>query len=271
MPEALSHSHSPVTAYHYRQGEFQGPLETLLELINQRKMEISSVALSEVTQDFLGYLDRLRSAMADAGDANDIPILVDFIHVASRLILLKSKYLLPDFPLEPEEERSLIELEQQLKLYGRIKPLTRSFGALWKGRRGMYTRPLLRNVFSGAPSFAEPRFLPGSTLTISALHERAARLFSYISKTVHEQALVAQTIVSLEEHIQAISARLAGIEQTSLARLHAAGDKSQAIVTFLAILHMARDQVISLEQSVHFSDILIKRATATVPDSDSTS
>ena len=75
---------------------FSGPLEKLLELVEERKLPITEVNLAEVTNDFLDYLRTLKTV--------DPSVLADFIVVASRLILIKSKALVPELTLTPEEE-----------------------------------------------------------------------------------------------------------------------------------------------------------------------
>ena len=67
--------------------QFKGPLDLLLQLIDEKRMEITQVAISEVTQDYLQYIEK----MSD----KDPEELSDFLLLAARLLLLKSKALLP--------------------------------------------------------------------------------------------------------------------------------------------------------------------------------
>src|ERR1700691_5014627 len=115
--------------YELKMGEFSGPLEKLLELIEAQKMDVSEVSMARVTDDFLKYLEALKtSGLADAVadgmalDALDkvrldLRVLADFISVASRLIFLKSKYLLPGLALTDEEEADIKDLESRLQIY----------------------------------------------------------------------------------------------------------------------------------------------------------
>ena len=75
---------------------FQGPLEKLLELIEARKLEITTVNLAAVTGEFLNYLSTL-------GERGNPATIADFVVVAAKLVLAKSKVLLPDLPLTAEE------------------------------------------------------------------------------------------------------------------------------------------------------------------------
>ena len=84
---------------------FSGPLDLLLELIHARELEVSEISLKEVTDQFIRYLDQ------DHIPANE---LTDFLTVAVKLVLLKTRSLLPYLEMEDEGEE---ELEKQLKMY----------------------------------------------------------------------------------------------------------------------------------------------------------
>src|SRR4051812_15045342 len=101
--------------YELKIGEFSGPLEKLLELIEAQKMDVSEVSMAKVTDDFLKYLETLKDPdSAIAVFPADLRVLADFISIASRLIFLKSKYLLPGLALSDEEEADIKDLEERL-------------------------------------------------------------------------------------------------------------------------------------------------------------
>src|SRR5665213_3863895 len=103
---------------------FQGPLETLLNLIEERKMPVSDVSLSQVCDAYLAYVEKLP----------EMPLgeTAQFILVASTLLLIKSRTLLPSLELSTEERESVEELERRLARYALIrnaaKVLRRSWG-----------------------------------------------------------------------------------------------------------------------------------------------
>src|SRR5260221_679919 len=96
-------------SYELTLNQFSGPLEALLELIESKRLPVNEISLAKVTDDFLKFL-------AD-NPAIDFAMLADFISVASRLILIKSKSLLPDLVLTGEEEMEIKDLEKRLALY----------------------------------------------------------------------------------------------------------------------------------------------------------
>lgn len=139
----------PMTTYELTVGEFKGPLEKLLELIEAEKMDVSEVSMARVTDDFLKYLDALKtSGLAEHAAEEmaldkirlDLRVLADFISVASRLIFLKSKYLLPGLSLTDEEEADIKDLEERLKRYQDLKPALRYLNQLW-GRAAYFVQP----------------------------------------------------------------------------------------------------------------------------------
>src|SRR3989338_3890301 len=103
--------------------KFKGPLELLLELIESRKMHISDVSLREVAEAFLNHIEKL----------GELPVAdtANFIYVASILLLIKSKSLLPGLELTREEEGSIDELEKRLKLFKLLKDQTGTVSQLF--------------------------------------------------------------------------------------------------------------------------------------------
>src|SRR5210317_1605912 len=84
---------------------FEGPLDLLLQLVEKRKLFINDVSLAKVTEDYIDYVNAVeRFPMADAAQ---------FILIASTLLLLKSKSLLPSISLTDEEEESIENLERR--------------------------------------------------------------------------------------------------------------------------------------------------------------
>src|SRR3989344_7839202 len=106
-----------------RVGEFEGPLEVLLDLIEKRKLHISDVTLSQVADEFIEYTKSFENF--PIGDS------ADFILVASTLLLIKSKSLLPNMPLTEEEQVSIEDLENRLALYKKHKDLSLNLGRMF--------------------------------------------------------------------------------------------------------------------------------------------
>lgn len=239
--------------YELKLEKFSGPLEKLLELIEAKQLEITEISLAGVTDDFLRYLKTLADAKVD------LRLVADFIAVASRLILIKSKSLLPDLTLTGEEEAEIRDLEKRLKIYQELKPALKILAQLWRsaGREFSRTYFLVRGlgISGGGPMF----FYPGETLETKALSETIHKLFNTFGDLELETKTIREKVITLEEKTREIVNRLAKEGESSFKNLASAKSRSEVIVIFLAILHMAREQLILLEQSAHFSDIIIKK------------
>ncbi len=91
---------------------FEGPFGLLLDLIEKRKLFINDVSLASVTEDYLNYMNKL-GGLNSCGSTE----ITSFILIASTLILIKSKSLLPNLDLTVEEEGDIKNLEERLRLY----------------------------------------------------------------------------------------------------------------------------------------------------------
>src|SRR3989338_5154060 len=109
---------------------FEGPLDTLLSLIEKRKLFINDISLAQVADDYIAYIKSL----------GDFPIAdsAHFILIASTLVLIKSKSLLPNLALSEEEEHSIDDLEARLREYQKYKALSRHL----RERFGIHTEYL---------------------------------------------------------------------------------------------------------------------------------
>lgn len=232
-------------AYELKTEKFQGPLEKLLELIEDKKLQVSEISLAEVTDDFLKYLEHAEKI--------DFTMLADFISVASKLILIKSKSLLPDLALSEEEEADIKDLERRLALYQEFKQAKKNFEELWRAKNPAHARQYL-----GSLEMVK-MFYPGKRVTKEALTDSLGRIFEAIKKLTAETETIREKIVSLEEKIKEVIGRVRDAGETSMGRLSEAKTKAEIVVIFLAILHLAREQLVHLEQHENFSDIMIKK------------
>jgi segregation and condensation protein A len=249
---------SPARIYEFQIGEFKGPLDKLLELIEAEKLDINTVSLAKVTDGFLHYLDDLKSAIGVAeGETVDRPfradlrLLADFVAIASRLIFLKSKYLLPGLELTEEEEADIKDLESRLKIYQDLKPAIRALNKLWHESHRSYSRPYLANKGSV--------FYPGTNLSLEGLTQSLDGIFENIKTYEIETDTIKEKIVTLEEKISEVLARVQKEGDMSFKKLSGDRSRGETIVVFLALLHLAREQLVLLEQIEAFSDIMVKK------------
>jgi segregation and condensation protein A len=239
--------------YELKLEKFSGPLEKLLELIEARQMEITQISLAQVTDDFLKYLRTLSE------EKMDMRLVADFISVASRLILIKSKHLLPDLALTEEEETGMKELERRLKIYQELKPALKILAKLWSGGEKELSRSYFMLGGLGTGEGGSGFFYPGEQLEVGGLFEAVKDIFKDLENFQLETKVVKEKIITIEEKMREIINRMQKEAESSLRAL--SGDKSRAerVITFLAILHLAHEQLVLLEQKTAFSDIIIRK------------
>ena len=244
--------------YELKLDQYQGPLDKLLELIESKKMEIGTIALASVTADFLHYLEGFKIDFGLDENITDehahynapLELLADFLVVASRLLLIKSKTLLPSLELTPDEQAEIQDLEVRLKLYQEFKRTQEYIRAHWSDMPKMYTREFMLSAptLFYPPSKVGPNDLLGAILKISGALETA----------MTPKVRVKNQILNLRTKIEEVIAKLTSIPQ-NLRTLHGEGNRTELVVLFLAILHLIKQQIVRVEQGDHFSDITIAK------------
>lgn len=233
-------------AYEIKLEKFSGPLEKLLELIEERKLEISEISLAEVTGDFLKYVKTLEKVESQ--------ILADFVVVAAKLLLIKSKILLPEFELTKEEEVEIKDLETRLKIYREFKLASQNIKQLWGRNNISFSRPLFM-ALGETSNF----FYPSANLKISSLTNAISNLTSTLREFFLEPQKIKSVIITIEQKMKGLLSRLETATRQSFQELTKRQPRQEIIVLFLAILHLLKDQLINVEQNSQFGDIIINK------------
>jgi len=228
--------------------EYQGPLDKLLELIEAKKLEITQLNLAEVTADFLDYVQTLEGTAEDGGAPP--ALLADFLVVASRLILIKSKALLPDLTLSEEEEGEVADLEYRLRLYRELKEGQCHLAKGWSVFPLMHTREFLMG--------SEALFYPPTRLTAGDLAAAFGRVLGELERIAKPTAHLKSEIENLSKKIEEVLARLTGAP-LGLGALRRSGSRGELVVLFLAILHLLKAQLVKVEQADRFGEIIVAR------------
>lgn len=242
-----------MTGYSYRSEHFDGPLDALLHLIEERKLSVSQVSLAEVCDGYLSYVESLPEL--PLGETSQ------FILVASTLLLIKSRALLPTVDLTEEETQSIEELERRLAHYAKIKAAAKGLRAIW-GRAPLILQrrtPSLEQ--QGRERLA---FNPGP-LTVPGLLAAAKKLIATFPKPEKLAEASVAPVLALEEVVAKISDRVRQGIRTRWSELTRSAGKHEAIVHFLAILELVRHGSLSVTQDRLFSDILIESESITTP------
>lgn len=234
--------------YQVKIQQFIGPLDKLLELIENKKLEITEISLAEVTNDFLKYIEEL-------GEKITSRILADFLVIAAKLILIKSKTLLPNLELTQEEEIEIQDLEQRLKIYKEFKKASQYIQNLWLKNQPAFSREFL--AFYNSHNAV---FYPPQKLVIGDLIKAAEKLLSSLKLLLPESIKITKKkIISLESEIRELINRFRENSEQSFKKIALGRDKKEIIVAFLAILHLLKERIIQVEQKNQFSDIILKK------------
>lgn len=236
--------------FQIRTPEFEGPLELLVQLIEKRKLFINDVSLARVTDDYIEHVKAVENfPMKDAAH---------FILVASTLLLLKSKSLLPTLTLTQEEEESIEDLERRLKLFKFFKNLSLGIGEIF-GENIIFPKSYTKVL--------DPVFSPQENFSKHSALESINNVIAHLPQKKVKQKVHVQKIVSLEATIQSLSNRMQKSLKMSFKEFaqHEAAEKIDVIIGFLAMLQLVKDEIISVNQEEHFQDIQMETSAPNLP------
>jgi len=224
---------------------FQGPLDLLLHLIEQEELDITKVALAQVTDQYLAYLAVLQEVEAE--------FLTDFLVIAAKLLLIKSQALLPKPPpsLAAAEEEDLGEqLARQLMAYKRYKEAAQTL----RQREEAGLRTFVR--VAPPPKIEPPLSLDDVTLDDLIVAVQQALAIRPAGAPVDE--VISPVIVTIGQQMAFIQDELATQREVSFSHLlRRTSSRLEIIVTFLAVLELIKQYAIEVRQEVPFGDIVI--------------
>lgn len=228
---------------------FEGPLELLIELVEKRKLLINDISLATVTDEYMQTV----SAMQEMS----LPNTAQFINLAATLLLIKSRSLLPVLTLSEEEEASIENLEERLRLYQIYREISEEVKSKF-GTTAMYE-----------PEYVPPReplFLPDRFCTVTALQESLWDVIANLPKIIERPTAVVRSTISLEDMISNLKLRIEREIQMKFSTIRATEtEHKNIIVGFLAILELFKQGDIMVKQDGRFSDIEFELHTTPIP------
>lgn len=236
-------------AFKIKTETFEGPLDLLLSLIEKKKLFINDIALAKVADDYISYLQT----------QEQFPIAqsADFLVVASTLLLIKSRSLIPALNLTEEEQQDINDLERRLKLYQRIKELSihikKAFG-----------RDI---IFFPEPRKIVPVFSPDATMTKENFLQAILSVIKALPKVENIPKAIVKKVISLEEMIGNLTERIKSSIKLSFREFAKVGkeERVNVIISFLAMLELVKQGIVSVRQDNHFADIEIETQQINVP------
>lgn len=229
--------------YHVKTDEFEGPLDLLLNLIEKEEVDITRVSLARITDQYLSYIN----------NRDDISLhnLTDFLSVAAKLILVKSHALLPLLQLDDDEEEDLQELERQLIALKVFKDHSVIFTRYFETAQNCYGNS---GVWGQDAYFCPPDGLCSEDLRIAFL----ASLHTIPRMESLEEQIVSD-VISLERRIVYIQRSVEERAIVVFAEITVnAKDRSEVVVSFLALLELVKQKIIIARQKGVFDDIILE-------------
>ena len=240
---------SAETGFSVNLKNFEGPFDLLLQLISKHKMDVTEIALSTVTNEFIAYIKKL---------GGDLEQTTQFLVVASTLLDLKTARLLPQAEVEDEEDLALLEardlLFARLMQYRAFKLMAGVMQERMAGESRRYPRSV----------GLEPRFaqlLPEVLISIGPddLAQLAAAAFTPKVEPILSLAHLHAPQVSVREQGHLLVDRLRRETSMTFRALTAdAPDTLTKVARFLAVLELFREGVISFEQATPLGDLHIR-------------
>ena len=219
---------------------FDGPLDLLLNLVKERQLDIASIRLATVADQYLAYVRMMESL--------DVELAADYLVMASTLVFLKSKALLPPIPADfesGEESAEVIEarLRERLLVYSKY----REAGEDLRARNAEASSYYYRDAGDPSTEMVQRYRIDNAKL--------GSALISVLRNARPEKRTIVRERVSLLEQMEFVLRRVRTGEVTSFFELCNALDRVSVIVTFLAILELIRRNRVAFEQDAAFSDI----------------
>lgn len=229
------------SAYKVATPMYEGPLDLLLQLIERAELDITKLALSDITDQFLDYLKILKEYSPSE--------VSSFLVIASRLMQIKSEALLPRPPQrEPGEEDPGDALIQQLLVYRRYKEIA----ALLRDREETTARTYLRLA---PPPKVEGK-LDLSEVSINDLAFAAVQALARSKDEVFLRKIVTRPKITIRDKITLITNALRGKNKISFKSLISEShNRSEVVVTFLAMLELIKRFILVAKQDTNFSEI----------------
>lgn len=222
---------------------FEGPLDLLLQLVEQEQLDISSVALATVADQFVGYVN----------EHPNIPLeeLADFLVVAAKLVYMKSKLLLPSLYDQELEEGP--DLETQLRTYREFVRVSREIDKLWKSNAESFVRT--RRVVKQT----EVVFAPPPDVTTEVLRDVMARVILRLTPLLKLPQAAIERVVTIQEKISQLFTRIKNKATLSFTQfLGTHSSRPEAVASFLALLELVKQRFVRVSQQSLFHDIDIE-------------
>lgn len=241
-------------AYRVRIESFEGPFDLLLYLVSRQKVAIGSISLSEITDQYLAEVQRMRNV--------DLDVASDFLLVASTLLEIKAASLIPH-DVEPVDMTDVEEMSpsdmrdmlvNNLIEYKKFKNAASALQGRFESQARMHTRPFGpdRSFLTLVPDYLE-------NVKLERLGELCAACFARRDVFLLESEHIAARVIPVETQVRTVFERVRAQKKAKFSDFLAQDASPHVIVvTFLAVLELFKRNMVSLQQDELFGDIAIE-------------
>lgn len=224
--------------------KFEGPLDLLLQLVEKNELDISTVSLAAVAEQFVQHIN----------DNPNLPLeeVADFLVVAAKLMYMKSKLLLPSLMDQEMEEGP--SLEEQLRRYRAFMEAAKGINRMWNSGHQSFQRT--QRPFR----LREVTFTPPEGVTHDTLADVMRRVIARLEPIAKLPKAAVERVVSVQEKISHLLRRVREIMNTTFrAIVGKKASKADVVVSFLALLELAKQRFVRVAQDELFTDIAIAK------------
>ena len=238
-------------AYEVVLEDFQGPLDLLLHLIKEKEMDLETLEVSVITDQYLAYIDQM--------DAQQLETMSEYLVMAAQLIEMKSKMLLPAQKVELEDDYQEDPREQLIKRlieYKKYKDVLDEFKEKYEQRQYIHTK---------APAFMDEYVIDTTemipdNLEVYDLIRAMQKMFQRKALLAPLESKIASVEISIDERSDQIRQyfRIHKNQRVKLEDLFEEPTKIFFVITFLSVLVLVNKNELVIEQDGNFEDIYLK-------------
>lgn len=233
--------------YEVKIDAFEGPLDLLLHLIKESKVDIWEIKIVDITNQYLNYIQAMENL--------NLNIASEYLVMASELVEMKSKMLLPRLVTEEEteEEDPREKLIQRLVEYQKYKDMTKSFKELESIRHEFFTK-----APESLKEYADNDTIISNDVTLDDLMNAFQKFLERKKASQPLSTTVTKKEITVEERRKSIRNILKEKKKVDFFDLFEVVTKEYVVVTFLAILEMARKSELIIYQENDFDKITVE-------------
>jgi segregation and condensation protein A len=242
--------------YHIKTEHFDGPLDMLLDLVEKRKLFINDFSLAQVADEYIARIRRL--------DTFPVSDVANFLLVASALLLIKSRSILPQIELTEEENQSVDELKRRLALLELFRDVAKHVKEQY-GKTILFPREGRNKLVIV--------FAPDARITPAAMHTAAKNVIQSFPQPVKLPQVTVKKVISLEEMLERLTERIRVTLRMNFSEFsnYVRGkplpkdERIIVVVSFLAMLEMIKQGMLHVTQREEYGDIEMENLALTTP------